>query len=260
MREEMKHLRFEKKEHVGLLTMSRPESLNALNRSVLGELDDFLADVALREGIRVLLLTGEGEEAFCAGADIKEMQGLDLLGMAKFCDLGQRVARRLETMEGVTIAAVNGYALGGGLEMAMACDFIYASETARLGMPEVTLGIIPGFGGTQRLARGVGLSRAKEMIFSGRAIAAHEAYSVGLVNKVLPGEVLLEGCFDIASRICRNGPPAVLEAKRAIGGARQHLLERGLDLEKQAFLKAFDTEDCKRRMAAFTEKKAPKSR
>lgn len=256
----MKHLEFEKKEQVGLLTISRPEALNALNRSVLGELDDFLANVASREGIRVLVLTGEGDGAFCAGADIKEMQELDQRGMAEFCDLGRRVARRLETMEGVTIAAVNGYALGGGLEMAMACDFIYASETARLGMPEVTLGIIPGFGGTQRLARGVGLARAKEMIFSGRAIGAHEAYSVGLVNKVLPGEVLLEECFDIARRICRNGPAAVSEAKQAIGKVHQHLLEQGLNLEKQAFLKAFDTEDRRKRMAAFTQKKGPTPR
>ena len=255
----MKHLLFEKKERAGLLTLSLPESLNALNRAVLQELDDFLADIVSREGIRALLLTGAGDEAFCAGADIKEMHGLDPNGIAEFCDLGQRVTRHLESMEAVTIAAVNGYALGGGLEMALACDFTYASETARLGMPEVTLGIIPGFGGTQRLARVVGAARAMEMIFGGRAIPASEARAIGLVNKVLPGGDLLDACLDIASKICMNDPTAVAEAKRAIRHGLDRPLEEGLEVEKQAFLRAFDTEDRKDRMAAFIEKTAPKS-
>ncbi|MBI1925407.1 enoyl-CoA hydratase/isomerase family protein, partial [Candidatus Poribacteria bacterium] len=168
----MNHLIFEKKEYVGILTISRPEVLNALNRSVLEELDSFLVAVVPREGIRALVVTGAGEKAFVAGADIKEMRMFDVPGILAFCELGQRVALRLETMDAVTIAAVNGYAFGGGLEIALACDFIYASRTAKLGLPEVTLGLIPGFGGTQRLARGVGTRRAKEIILSGQPITA----------------------------------------------------------------------------------------
>lgn len=254
----MNHLRFEKKERVGILTLHRPEALNALNRAVLEELDCFLADVLPREEIRVLVVTGAGERAFSAGADIKEMRAFDRPGMLAFCDLGQRVALRLETLDAVTLAALNGSALGGGLELALACDFIYASPTAKLGLPEVTLGLIPGFGGTQRLTRAVGTRRAKEMILSGRLITADEAHAVGLVNRVVEGDRLLEACLDVASHICRNAFAAVMLAKRSIHDGVDRSLAEGLELEKQAFAAVFDTEDRAEGLAAFVEKRPPK--
>ena len=254
----MNHLIFEKKERVGILTISRPEVLNALNRSMLEELDSFLVAVVPREGIRALVVTGAGEKAFVAGADIKEMRMFDLPGILAFCELGQRVALRLETMDAVTIAAVNGYAFGGGLEIALACDFIYASRTAKLGLPEVTLGLIPGFGGTQRLARAVGTRRAKEIILSGQPITADEAHAIGLVNRVVDGNGLLDACLEVASQICRNAFGAVARAKRSINDGIDLPLAEGLELEKQAFVRAFDTEDRREGMAAFVEKRRPK--
>ncbi len=254
----MNHLIFEKKERVGILTISRPEVLNALNRSMLEELDSFLVAVVPREGIRALVVTGAGEKAFVAGADIKEMRMFDVPGILAFCELGQRVALRLETMDAVTIAAVNGYAFGGGLEIALACDFIYASRTAKLGLPEVTLGLIPGFGGTQRLVRAVGTRRAKEIILSGQPITADEAHAIGLVNRVVDGNELLDACLEVASQICRNAFGAVARAKRSINEGIDLPLAEGLELEKQAFVRAFDTEDRREGMAAFVEKRRPK--
>lgn len=254
----MNHLIFEKKEYVGILTISRPEVLNALNRSVLEELDSFLVDVVPRQEIRALVVTGAGEKAFVAGADIKEMRMFDVPSILAFCELGQRVALRLETMDAVTIAAVNGYAFGGGLEIALACDFIYATRTAKLGLPEVTLGLIPGFGGTQRLARAVGTRRAKEIILSGQPITADEAHAIGLVNRVVDGNGLLDACLEVASQICRNAFGAVVQAKRSINDGIDLPLAEGLELEKQAFVRAFDTEDRREGMAAFVEKRRPK--
>lgn len=254
----MKHLQFEKKEHVGILTIDRPEALNALDRSVLEELDGFLADVVPQEQIRTLVVTGAGEKAFVAGADIKEMQTLDHSGILAFCDLGQRVALRLETMDAVTIAAVNGYALGGGLEIALACDFIYTSHTSTFGLPEVTLGLIPGFGGTQRLSHAVGMRRAKEMILSGQPITADEAHAIGLVNRVVDEGDLLDACLDVASKISRNAFGAVIQAKRLINDSVNLPLAEGLELEKQAFVRVFDTKDRVEGLAAFVEKRSPK--
>jgi enoyl-CoA hydratase len=254
----MNHLIFQKKERVGILTISRPEVLNALNRSVLEELDSFLVAVVPREGIRALVVTGAGEKAFVAGADIKEMRMFDLPGILAFCELGQRVALRLEAMDAITIAAVNGYAFGGGLEIALACDFIYASRTAKLGLPEVTLGLIPGFGGTQRLARAVGTRRAKEIILTGQPITADEAHAIGLVNRVVDGNGLLDSCLEVASQICRNAFGAVARAKQSINDGIDLSLTEGLELEKQAFVRTFDTEDRREGMAAFVEKRRPK--
>ena len=253
----MKNLRFEKTERVSILTLHRPEAMNAVNGSLLEELDGFLADVVSREEIRVLVITGAGEKAFAAGADIKELSTFDLSAVLAYCDLGQRVARQLETLDAVTIAAVNGYAMGGGLEIALACDFIYASNTAALGLPEVTLGIIPGFGGTQRLSRAVGTRRAKEMIMSGQPITADEAHALGLVNRVVDGGSLLGECLKVASEISRNSFAAVMEAKRAINEGIDGRLAEGLRLEKGAFAKAFDTEDRVEGLAAFVEKRQP---
>ncbi|MBW8003539.1 MAG: 3-hydroxybutyryl-CoA dehydrogenase, partial [Planctomycetes bacterium] len=196
----MKCLSFEKRERLGLLKINRPQALNALNRALLEELDRFLSTQITSENIRVLILTGEGK-AFIAGADIKEMQSFNESQIREFCNLGHRVARRLETLEQVTIAAVNGYALGGGLEMALACDFIYAASNARLGQPEVSLGVIPGFGGTQRLSRAVGTRKAKEMISTGQLLDAEESLRFGLVNKVVEPDRLLDEAMGAAEKI-----------------------------------------------------------
>lgn len=254
----MEYLSLEKKGTVGILTLRRPEALNALHRAALEELHRFLAMDLPREGIRVLILTGAGDRAFIAGADVKEMNTLSLIQMLEFLDLGQRVTFLLEREDIVTIAAVNGYALGGGLEIALACDFIIASHTAKLGLPEVTLGLIPGFGGTQRLARAVGSRRAKELIFTGRLISAAEAWQAGLVNRVVPPEELVAAALETAERIVENSPIALLEAKRAINfGANMALLE-AMELEKQMCTVAFGTDDRHEGMDAFIQKRKPR--
>ena len=254
----MKNIRFEKKERVGILTLSRPDSLNAINGEMLEELDGFLTDFVTREKVRVLLVTGSGEKAFVAGADIHEMGSLDREGMLNFCRLGKRIAFQLEFMDAVTIAAVNGYALGGGLELALACDFIYASDDATFGLPEVTLGLIPGFGGTQRLARAVGTRRAKEMILSGQPISAEDARTMGLVNRVVEGNLLLETCLEVASRISHNAPEAVKQAKGSINDGIDRGLSDGLELENKAFGRVLDAEERIEGTKAFLEKRPPK--
>ena len=254
----MKNIRFEKKERIGILTLFRPESMNAINREMLEELYRFLTDFVAREKVRVLLVTGSGEKAFVAGADIHEMSSLDREGMLNFCRLGKRVASQLEEMDAVTIAAVNGYALGGGLELALACDFIYASNGATFGLPEVTLGLIPGFGGTQRLARAVGTRRAKEMILSGQSISAEEARAMGLVNRVVEGNLLLETCLEVASRISRNAPEAFKQAKGSINDGIDRALSDGMELENTAFGRVLDAEERIEGTKAFLEKRSPK--
>ena len=254
----MKNIRFEKKERVGILTLSRPGSLNAINGEMLEELDGFLTDFVTREKVHVLLVTGSGEKAFVAGADIHEMSSLDREGMLNFCRLGKRVAFLLEFMDAVTIAAVNGYALGGGLELALACDFIYASDDATFGLPEVTLGLIPGFGGTQRLARAVGTRQAKEMILSGQPISAEEARAMGLVNRVVEGNLLLETCMELASRISRNAPEAVKQANGSINNGVDRALSDGMELENKAFGRVLDAEERIEGTKAFLEKRPPK--
>jgi len=253
----MKYFLFEKKDRIGILTINRPRALNALHRASLEELLRFLDTEIGRENICVLILTGAGGKAFIAGADIKEMNQLSPVQMLEFLDLGQRITVLLERPDLISIAAVNGYALGGGLEIALACDLIYASTTAKLGLPEVTLGIIPGFGGTRRLSRAIGNRGAKEMIFSGQAISADEAKEVGLVNKVVAPKQLLPEAVKMAEKIVRNSLFAVFEAKRTIqGGANMALLE-ALELEKQACALSFATEDRRERMDAFRQKRIP---
>ncbi len=192
---------YEKRGSVGIFKINRPEVLNALNKKLLEEFLLFLDLIPRTQQIKALILTGEGEKAFIAGADIKEMQGMDFLQMKQFCELGQKVTLALENAPFLTVAAVNGYALGGGLEMALACDFIYASKTAKVGLPEVSLGIIPGFGGTQRLARAIGTRLAKEMIMSGKVISAEEAQKLGIINHLSEPQDLLKDCFQIIESI-----------------------------------------------------------
>jgi len=237
---------------ISTITVNRPKSLNALNSQTLKELTQAVRECAES---RVIILTGSGEKAFVAGADISEMVPMGPWKAREFSELGHVLTALIEDIPSATIAAVNGYALGGGLELAVACDMIFASENARLGLPEVTLGVTPGFGGTQRLVRLVGKLRAKEMIFTGDWIDAKRAAEIGLVNAVLPREKLLEHCRAMAQKIAQKGPLAVARAKR--------LVERGYDMtlraanrqEAESFALLFDTEDRREGMRAFVEKR-----
>lgn len=251
----MKHLTLQQTGPIATLTINRPKALNALNTETLHELKSFL-DTLPTSGIRVLIVTG-AEKAFVAGADISEMQPMRATDMLGFCDLGQGVMSQFENAPCVTIAAVNGYCLGGGLELALGCDFIYASENAQLGLPECGLGLIPGFGGTQRLARAIGTRRAKDLIFSARRIKAQEACSIGLVNHVVPAEQLLPTCIQAAEAICKQSFFAVMQAKRAINRGENLSMQEALELEKQCCAVAFGTADREEGMKAFLEKRAP---
>jgi enoyl-CoA hydratase len=207
---------------------------------------------------RVLIITGGGEKAFVAGADIAEMSGMTAGQAREFAALGHRVFQLLEALPQATIAAVNGFALGGGCELAAACDLVYASEKAKLGLPEVTLGIIPGFGGTQRLTRLLGRGRAKEIIFTGEMIDAAKACDVGLVLEVLPADKLMEHCRAVAGKLLKRGPLAIAQAKRVIEHGADADLRIGNELERQAFAVLFGSEDTREGMKAFLEKRPPR--
>lgn len=252
----MENLLYEKRDKIGILSINRPNALNALNYEVLRELETFFDGDEIRD-IKVLIFTGSGEKAFIAGADIKEMNSLSNVEMLHFSDLGQKVTRLIETIDIVTIAAVNGFALGGGLEMALACDFIYASDNAKVGQPEVTLGVIPGFGGTQRLSRAVGERIAKEMIYTGKVISAKEAKDLGIVNKVVEQKDLMEEVQKVAGKIINNGFFAVTQAKRAINSGYNLTITEALELEKQMFALSASTDECTEGMSAFIEKRKP---
>jgi len=251
----MENLLFEKQGATGILSVNRPKALNALNRAVLEEMRSFLTTSVYQEELRALILTGSGEKAFIAGADIKQMQAMTHMEMLALCDLGQQVSLLLETIDLVTIAAVNGFALGGGLEMALSCDFIIASENAKVGLPEVSLGLIPGFGGTQRLLRAIGTRRAKEMVFTGKMISAQEGYEIGLINKVVTAEALIPECQAVSQAAEKNAPLAVTQAKRAINTGASLSMADGLEVEKQACVAAFATADRLEGMTAFLEKR-----
>jgi len=243
----MTHLQIEKIDSISIVKVNRPEALNALNEAVLLELRDFLT----QDDSRVLILTGAGDKAFVAGADIKAMEKMDQSEIEDFCELGHSVMNLLDHGKQATIAAVNGYALGGGLELALACDFAFASRNAKLGLPEVTLGIIPGFGGTQRLSRAVGTRKAKEMILTGKPVKAEEAEKIGLVNRVCDPEKLLEECLDVAKLIAGQSPAAIAQAKRVINEGADAELREALELEKQSFVECFATPERKAAMQAF---------
>lgn len=255
----MKNLEFEIENCVGLLRINRPNALNALNLELLGEMKLFLETEIQKNVLKALILTGSGDKAFIAGADIKEMQSLDAAGIETFITLGQQVTLLLENAPFITIAAVNGFALGGGLEMALACDFIYASEKAKLGLPEVTLGIIPGFGGTQRLARAVGTRRAIEMIATGKHLEAEEAKEIGLVNHVYKAESLIGACWSTADRIARHSHTALAQGKSAVIEGIAMPLPAALDLEKAKFVHCFSTPEREGAMQAFLDKTTRKA-
>jgi enoyl-CoA hydratase len=243
---------------VWVLTINRPQSLNALNSQVLGDLHSALEILEKKSfsEAKCLIVTGSGEKAFVAGADIKEMNGLDSKGGMAFAEKGQQLFRRFENLKIPVIAAVNGFALGGGLELALACDYIFASENAKLGLPEVTLGLIPGFGGTVRLSRAVGLNRAKEMVFTGDMLTAAEAIHVGLVNRVVPLPELLPLALKSAETIAKRGPVAVQNAKRSLQNSYDQDIDQGMKTEASEFAQLFSTADFREGTTAFVEKRA----
>ena len=254
----MNNLLLEVENGIALLTINRPKSLNALNSETLAELNTCLAELENNEEVKVVILTGSGEKSFVAGADISEMVNGTPAEGRKMGLLAKEAFGRLENMPQVTIAAVNGYALGGGCEISMACDIRVASENARFAQPECGLGILPGFGGTQRLPRLVGKGRAKELIFTCDQITAEDAYRMGLVNHVVPQAELIDYCKAMAGRIMKNGPFAVALAKQAINTGMDTDLDSGLKLEANLFGLSFSTADKKEGMTAFLEKRKEK--
>ena len=250
----MEFITYEVEGQIGIITINRPKALNALNSAVLDELDKTL-DAVDQEAIRCLILTGAGEKSFVAGADIGEMSTLTKAEGESFGKKGNDVFRKLETFPIPVIAAVNGFALGGGCEISMSCDIRICSENAVFGQPEVGLGITPGFGGTQRLARIVGTGKAKEMIYGARNIKAEEAYRIGLVNNVYPAEELMPAAKKLASTIARNAPIAVRNCKRAINEGIQVDMDQAIVIEEKLFGSCFETYDQKEGMNAFLEKR-----
>ncbi|MFZ5518725.1 MAG: enoyl-CoA hydratase-related protein [Candidatus Zhuqueibacterota bacterium] len=241
---------------VGILKINRPESLNALNNETLGEIREGIKALNNNDDVRVIIITGEGK-AFIAGADIKLMKDMNETEAREFCQTGQKLFDLIENLDKPVIAAVNGFALGGGCELAMACDFRIASETAKFGQPEVNLGIIPGFGGTQRLPRLVGTGQAKELIFTGDVIDANTALRIGLVNRVVPPENLMEMVVAIAQKIAGKGPAAVLIAKNVINRGMETTLAKSFSIEQDGFLQCFDSGEAREGMTAFVEKRKP---
>ncbi|MFY1827536.1 enoyl-CoA hydratase/isomerase family protein [Myxococcus fulvus] len=247
------NLRLEHDGAVATLTIDRPKALNALNNKTLQEFE--AAVRSLGAETRVLIVTGGGEKAFVAGADIAEMAALNESQAQEFAAQGHRALALLESLTIPTIAAVNGFALGGGCELALACDFIYASEKAQLGLPEVGLGVIPGFGGTQRLTRVVGRARAKELVFTGARIDAAKAKEIGLVLEVLPADGLLAHCRAVAAKMLKNSPLAIGKAKRVIEQGADKDLTEANTLERQGFAELFGSNDQREGMKAFLEKR-----
>ncbi|MGX8796996.1 enoyl-CoA hydratase-related protein [Fusibacter sp. JL298sf-3] len=247
----MSHILFEKMDGVGVVTFNRTSALNALNTEVLGALERLVEEVKKDDSLRVLVFTGAGK-AFVAGADIKEMSTMSAEEARQFAGRGQRVFSEIEKMDKVTIAAVNGFALGGGCEMALACDIRLAGTKAKFGQPEVKLGITPGFAGSQRLPKLIGVSHAKYMILTGDMIGADKALELGLVSGVY--EDVLEEAISLGSRIARNAPLALSYSKKAIDEGLTVPLEQGNRIEAAYFGLSFATEDQKRGMKAFIEK------
>jgi enoyl-CoA hydratase len=248
-------IRVDREDAVAVVTVDRQDALNALDVATLTELRDRLRELAADDDVRVVILTGAGEKAFVAGADIKYMSGLDVDEAKAWGALGHEAGRLLETMPAPTIAAVNGFALGGGCELALACDIRYAATNAKLGQPEVNLGIIPGWGGTQRLARVCGLGVAKELIFTGRVVDAEEALRIGLVNAV--HDPVLEKAREVAALLASKSPIALRLMKeltnRALGGDHA----ANLEAEGDTFGELFSSEDAREGLTAFVEKREP---
>lgn len=246
---------FNVEDGIALITFNRPKALNALSTDLLQELSDALDEIAKNEDIRILILTGAGEKSFVAGADITELAKFNALQGKNFAEKGQSIINKLQELPIPVIAAVNGFALGGGTEIALACDFIYASENAMFGQPEINLGLIPGFGGTQRLPRLIGKNMAKEMILTGKMIPVDEAKMMGLVNKVCTQEALMDEVMKIAKTIVSKGKVSIRAAKEAINIGMNVDLATGCAIEIDAFALCMASEDAKEGTAAFLEKR-----
>lgn len=251
------NITIEAKEGIGILTINRPKALNALNIETLNEMVRGIKNLEEDGSVKVIIITGAGDKAFIAGADIAAMSQMGKSDAERFVHIGHDTMRTIEECEKPVVAMVNGYALGGGTEAALACDFVYASENAKFGLPEVSLGIFPGFGGTQRLPRYIGEQRAKELIFTGRVISAGEAYKWGIVNRVCPPDKLVGETMALAGEIMKKGQVAISLAKKAINQGIYQPLSEGLKIERDTFVRCFITEDRKEGMAAFLEKRRP---
>ncbi|MGE5589778.1 MAG: enoyl-CoA hydratase-related protein [Bacillota bacterium] len=253
-------LLFEERGPVGLVTLNRPERRNALDLPTLTALDGLLQQVAGRRDLRALVITGAGEKAFCAGADLKEREGMTEAQVRTFLTTIRTAFRRLELLPLAVVGAANGLALGGGLELLLACDLRLAARDAVFGLPETALAIIPGAGGTQRLPRLVGLGRALEWILTGRTVTAEEALAAGLLTRVTEPTDLLPAALETAEAIAANGPVAVTQAKRAVRGGFELPLQEGLALEGEAYEAVLPTADRREALAAFREKRRPQYR
>ena len=251
----MTNVLLEKKGNIAVATINRPKALNALNSAVVADLDEMIGQIMADEEIRALVITGSGEKAFVAGADIGEMSTLTKAEGEAFGKLGNDVFRRLEKLPIPTIAAVNGFALGGGCELSMSCDIRICADTAVFGQPETGLGITPGFGGTQRLARLVGPGMAKQLIYTAKNIKADEALRIGLVNAVYPAEELMPAAEKMASTIAKNAPIAVRACKKAINEGLQVDMDKAVVIEEKLFGSCFQSADQIEGMSAFLEKR-----
>lgn len=241
-------------ERIATITFDRPNSLNSLNIETLHELDKVIEDIKNNETIDIIIFTGIGK-AFIAGADISEMANMNELEAKEYAKLGSKIFRKIELLRQITIASINGYCLGGGNELAMATDMRIASENAKFGQPEVSLGITPGFSGTQRLPRLIGITKAKELLFTGKIIDANEAKMLGLVNQVVSHELLTESALNLAQTILKNSQNAIQIAKKAINEGIEAPLDDAIELENIYFSQLFSTFDQKEGMAAFLEKR-----
>ena len=250
-----KNIIFEQKDGIAIITFNRPKALNALNTDLIAELSQAADKIAEDEAIRVLILTGAGEKAFVAGADITELATYSSLQAKVFSKQGHETFNKIQDLSIPVIAAVNGYALGGGCEIALVCDFIYASDNAMFGLPEITLGLMPGFGGTQRLPRLIGMNMAKEMIYTGKMISAAEANRIGLVNKVCPLGTLMEEVKKIADQIASKGKVSLRAVKQTINSGMNVDLMSGCGIEINAFALCLASEDAREGTRAFIEKR-----
>lgn len=257
LKNSFKYVQYETSNNIATITINRPEALNAIDNDVLNELEIAFESIESNDNIHVVIITGGGEKAFVAGGDIAAMKQMTLLEGEKFVYKGQRILSLIENSNKVVIAAINGYTLGGGMELAMACDIRVASEKAQLGLPEVCIGLYPGWGGTQRLVRLVGKGIAKELVFTGDRITALKAQDFGIVNKVVNHDELMKECTKLAEKIINNSPIAVMQAKKAINQGAEISLDKALALEAEAWLVNFATEDRVEGLSSFLEKRKP---
>ena len=254
---DFKYIIYEKSDGIATIMLNRPEAMNAFSKDVVSEIVNAIEDVRNDDAVRVVVLTGAGEKAFSAGADIKSMIGMTALKARELSLMGEKLCLALENLEKPVIAALNGYALGGGLEVAMSCDLRVASETARMGQTEINIGLIPGWGGTQRLTRLVGMTKAKELVYTGKMIDAKTAEQIGIVNMVVPPDKFKETVRQFALDLASKAPVAVKVAKALINKGSDICLNSALALEREGFSVVASSEDLKEGVAAFTEKRKP---